>query len=68
MSKLLSLLIAAAFATASVGSFAASHGGAPKDAAKMEEAKPAPKADEAKPAAKKKAAKKKAAKKAEETK
>ena len=32
MSKLLSILIATAFATVSVGSFAASHGGAAKDA------------------------------------
>lgn len=39
MSKLLSLLIATAFATASVGSFAAAHGGAPKDDKKMEEKK-----------------------------
>lgn len=39
MSKLLSLLIAAAFATVSVGSFAASHGGAMKDDKKMEEKK-----------------------------
>lgn len=31
MSKLLSILIAAAFATVSAGSFAASHGGAMKD-------------------------------------
>ncbi|MBT9508142.1 hypothetical protein [Rhodoferax sp.] len=31
MSKLLSVLIATAFATASVGSFAASHGGAMSD-------------------------------------
>jgi hypothetical protein len=68
MSKLLSLLIAAAFATASFGSFAASHGGAPKDAPKMEEAKPAAKADEMKPAAKKKMSKKKAEKKMEEKK
>ena len=36
MSKLLSILIAAAFATVSVGSFAASHGGAAKDAKPME--------------------------------
>ena len=36
MSKLLSILIAAAFATVSVGSFAASHGGATKDAKPME--------------------------------
>jgi hypothetical protein len=39
MSKLLSLLIAATFATASVGAFAAAHGGAPKDGAKAEEKK-----------------------------
>lgn len=39
MSKLLSLLIAATFATASIGSFAASHGGAPKDDKAMEEKK-----------------------------
>jgi hypothetical protein len=39
MSKLLSLLIATTFATASVGAFAMSHGGAPKDGAKMEEKK-----------------------------
>lgn len=39
MSKLLSLLIAATFATASVGAFAAAHGGAPKDDKKMEEKK-----------------------------
>lgn len=37
MSKLLSVLVAAVFATASVGSFAMSHGGAPKDEKKMEE-------------------------------
>ena len=36
MSKLLSVLIAAVFATVSVGSFAASHGGAMKDDKKME--------------------------------
>ena len=54
MSKLLSLLVAAAFATASVGSFAASHGGAMKDDKKMEEKKPADaKATDAKPAEKK---------------
>ena len=35
MSKLLSVLIAAAFATVSVGSFAASAGGAAKDDKKM---------------------------------
>ncbi|MCB1930891.1 hypothetical protein [Accumulibacter sp.] len=39
MSKLLSLLIAATFATVSAGSFAMSHGGAPKDEKKMEEKK-----------------------------
>ena len=37
MNKFLSLVIAAMFATASFGSFAASHGGAPKDGKKMEE-------------------------------
>ena len=37
MNKFLSLLIAALFATVSVSSFAASHGGAPKDGKKMEE-------------------------------
>jgi Ni/Co efflux regulator RcnB len=36
MSKLLSILIAAAFATVSVGSFAASHAAAAKDEKKME--------------------------------
>ena len=36
MSKLLSVLIIAAFSTVSAGSFAASHGGAMKDGAKME--------------------------------
>jgi anaerobic C4-dicarboxylate transporter len=36
MSKLVSVLIAAAFATLSVGSFAASHGGAMKDDKKMD--------------------------------
>ena len=44
MSKLLSVLIAAVFATASVGSFAMSHGGAAKDEKKMEEKKADPKA------------------------
>lgn len=44
MKKLLSILIAASFATASVGAFAAAHGGAMKDddkkvAAKMEACK-----------------------------
>ncbi|EXI90094.1 MAG: hypothetical protein AW11_01128 [Candidatus Accumulibacter regalis] len=39
MSKLLSLLIAATFATVSAGAFAMSHGGAPKDEKKMEEKK-----------------------------
>jgi hypothetical protein len=61
MSKLLSVLIAAAFATVSVGSFAASHGGAAKDDKKMEkkeemkkdEKKPEAKKDEKKPEAKK---------------
>jgi Ni/Co efflux regulator RcnB len=48
MSKLLSVLIAAAFATVSVGSFAASHGGAAKDDKKMEEKKPDAKKDEKK--------------------
>ena len=48
MSKLLSLLIAAAFATVSVGSFAASHGGAMKDDKKMEEKKDEMKKDEKK--------------------
>jgi hypothetical protein len=36
MSKLLSLLIATTFATASVGAFAMSHGPAPKEGAKMD--------------------------------
>ena len=36
MKKLLSILIAASFATASVGVFAGAHGGAPKDAPKMD--------------------------------
>jgi Ni/Co efflux regulator RcnB len=36
MSKLLSILVAALFATVSAGSFAASHGGAMKDDKKME--------------------------------
>ncbi|MQM30176.1 MAG: hypothetical protein CRU78_06395 [Candidatus Accumulibacter phosphatis] len=40
MSKLLSLLIAATFATVSASSFAMSHGGAPKDEKTMEEKKP----------------------------
>ena len=53
MSKLLSVLIAAAFATVSVGSFAASHGGAAKDDKKMEEKKPEAKKDEKKAEAKK---------------
>jgi Ni/Co efflux regulator RcnB len=48
MSKLLSVLIAAAFATVSVGSFAAAHGGAAKDDKKMEEKKPEAKKDEKK--------------------
>ena len=48
MSKLLSLLIAAAFATVSVASFAASHGGAMKDDKKMEEKKDEMKKDEKK--------------------
>lgn len=52
MSKLLSVLIAAAFATVSVGSFAASHGGAAKDDKKMEK-KEEVKKDEKKPEAKK---------------
>lgn len=40
MKKLLSMLIAATFATVSVGAFAAAHGGAPKDAdKKMEDCK-----------------------------
>ena len=40
MKKLLSMLIAASFATVSAGAFAAAHGGAPKDAdKKMEECK-----------------------------
>ncbi|HRD94390.1 hypothetical protein [Accumulibacter sp.] len=37
MSKLLSLLIAASFATVSAGSFAASHGGAAKGEKPMDE-------------------------------
>jgi anaerobic C4-dicarboxylate transporter len=48
MSKLLSILIAAAFATVSAGSIAASHGGAMKDDKKVEkkeEAKDAKAAD-----------------------
>lgn len=36
MSKLLSVLIAATFATVSAGAFAAAHGGAPKDEKAME--------------------------------
>lgn len=36
MKKLLSILIAASFATASVGVMAASHGGAMKDGAKVD--------------------------------
>lgn len=44
MKKLLSILVAASFATVSVGAFAAAHGGAPKD-------KPAAAADAAKDAA-----------------
>lgn len=39
MSKLLSVLIAATFATVSFSSLAASHGGAMKDDKKMEECK-----------------------------
>ena len=39
MSKLLSVLIAATFATVSVSSIAGSHGGAMKDDKKMEECK-----------------------------
>jgi hypothetical protein len=39
MSKLLSVLIAATFATVSFSSFAGAHGGAPKDDKKMEECK-----------------------------
>ncbi len=39
MSKILHLLIAAAFVTGSAGSFAASHGGAAKGEMKMEEKK-----------------------------
>ncbi len=48
MRKLLSVLIAATFATASFTSIAASHGGAMKDDKKMEECKKmdAAKADE----------------------
>ena len=38
MKKLVSMLIAATFATASVGAFAAAHGGPPKDADKKMEA------------------------------
>jgi Ni/Co efflux regulator RcnB len=61
MSKLLSVLIAAAFATVSVGSIAASHGGAAKDDKKMEkkeemkkdDKKPEAKKDDKKPEAKK---------------
>ena len=66
MNKLLSLLIAAAFATISVGSFAASHGGAAKMEKKVEakeEMKDAKKEMKAEKKAAKKAAKK--AKKAE---
>nr|MDP2190491.1 hypothetical protein [Rhodoferax sp.] len=37
MSKLLSVLIAAVFATASFGAIAASHGGAMKDGMKMDD-------------------------------
>lgn len=59
MSKLLSILIAAVFATVSVGSFAMSHGGAAKDEMKME--KKEEKKEEKN--AVKKATKKKAAKK-----
>jgi hypothetical protein len=36
MKKLMSILIAASFATLSVGAFAAAHGGAPKDGEKMD--------------------------------
>jgi len=67
MSKLLTVLIAAAFATVSVGSIAASHGGAAKDDKKMEK-KEEMKKDEKKTEAKKddkKAAAKKDEKKPE---
>ncbi|WP_296510310.1 hypothetical protein [Rhodoferax sp.] len=39
MNKFFSIVIASAFATASFGTFAASHGGAMKDDKKMEECK-----------------------------
>lgn len=70
MNKLLSVLIAATFATVSAGAFAAAHGGAPKDEKAMEkkeemkkdgkavEKKAEKKKDEAKPEVKKEETKK----------